>query len=125
MVLGAIKLWINYATSLVVFVIPVMQLELSSILVQEVVNNPDKEDEILGTTLAMTQILAFLCIIGAIFFSLIANADEVPTIIVCNLYSIVLIFQSIELIQYWFQAKLMFKYVSFTMLGAYIVVSIY
>ncbi|NLK93452.1 MAG: flippase [Bacteroidales bacterium] len=116
---------INYAASIVAFVIPIMQLGLNAILVQEIINKPEKEGETLGTSLVMSLISAFLCIIGVLLFSLIANAGETETIIVCFLYSILLIFSALELTQYWFQAKLMSKYVSLTMLLAYILVSGY
>jgi len=116
---------LNYAASIVAFFIPIMQLGLNSILVQEIVNQPEKEGEILGTALALSQLSAFLCIIGIFLFSAYANAGETQTIIVCFLYSILLVFHSIDMIQYWFQAKLLSKYVSLSMLGAYMLVSIY
>ena len=37
---------INYASSIVAFAVPIMQLGLSNILVQELVNNKEKEGEI-------------------------------------------------------------------------------
>ena len=45
--------------------------------------------------------------------------------LVCVLYSVSLIFQSTEMLQYWFQAKLMSKYVAVMSLSAYVVVSAY
>lgn len=116
---------LSYAASIVTFVIPIMQLGLNAILVQEIVNDPKKEGEILGSTLILTQISAIFCIIGIIIFSTIANRGEILTIRVCGLYSILLLFHGLEMIQYWFQAKLLSKYVSLTMLGAYIFVSAY
>lgn len=53
------------------------------------------------------------------------NAGEKETLIVCALYSILLIFQSIDLIQYWFQAKLISKYSSITGFIAYLIVAGY
>ena len=116
---------VNYAASVVAFATPIMMLGLNSILVQEIVNSPEKEGEALGTSLAMTFITSFLTIGGVVSFVAIANRGEKDTIIVCALYSILLVFQSLELIQYWFQAKLKSKYPSMIMLFAYIIVSIY
>lgn len=116
---------INYAASVVAFVIPIMQLGLNAILVQEIVDNPDREGETLGTSLVMSQISAFACVIGVFLFSVVANAGETETIIVCCLYSLILIFHGLEMTQYWFQAKLLSKYVSLTMLASYVVVSVY
>lgn len=116
---------LNYAISVVAFVLPVMRLGLSSILVQEFVHEPDKEGETLGTSLIMCFFSALICIVGANVFVNIANAGEKDTIIVCALYSSILIFQIFELINYWFQAKLQAKYSSIIALIAYGIVSIY
>lgn len=116
---------INYAASIVAFVVPVMQLGLNSTIVQELVNNPDDEGEIVGSMLLLTFFSSFLCMVGVVSFSLIVNAGETETIIVCALYSISLAFQSIEMIQYWFQAKYLSKYTSIVSLVAYFIVSGY
>ena len=116
---------INYAASVVAFVIPVMQLGLNNILVQEIVNEPEREGEILGTALCMSFVSSLLCMAGVISFALIANRGETDTIIVMALYSTLLVCQSFELIQYWFQAKLLSKYTSVAMLAAYFVMSAY
>lgn len=116
---------INYASSIVSFVTPIMYLGLNSILVQEIIQNPRQEGKILGTSIVMGLVSASLCIIGVISFTLVANSGETETLIVCTLYSTLLIFQAVDLMQYWFQAKLMSKYTSITMLCAYFVVSIY
>lgn len=116
---------INYAASIVAFVTPIMYLGLNGVLVQEIVNTPEKEGEILGTSIFMAFISSILCIGGVISFSTIANHGEKDTIIVCALYSILLIFQSFEMVIYWFQAKLLSKYSSVVSLAAYILVSGY
>lgn len=116
---------INYAASIVAFVTPIMYLGLTGVLVQEIVNNPEKEGEILGTSIFMSLISSVLCISGVISFSAIANRGERDTIIVCALYSILLVFQSLEMIIYWFQAKLLSKYSSMVSLAAYIIISGY
>lgn len=116
---------ISYAASLVAFVVPIMQLGLNSIMVQEIVNNSEEEGKIIGTATTMSFLSSLACIAGVISFSCIANRGEKETIIVVALYSILLIFQSIELVQYWFQAKYLSKYTSITMLAAYTIVSAY
>ena len=97
---------INYASAIVAFVAPIMYLGLNNILVQEVVNNPQKEGEVLGSSITLSGISAFLCMGGIFSFVSIVNRGEKETIIVCALYSILLLFQALELMVYWFQAKL-------------------
>lgn len=116
---------ISYAASVVAFVVPVMQLGLNNIMVQQTVDFPNEEGKIFGTSTVMSLCSSFACILGIISFAAIANKGERDTIIVCGLYSILLIFQAIELIQYWFQAKYLSKYMALISLGAYIVVSGY
>lgn len=116
---------ISYAASVVAFVVPIMQLGLPGILVQELVDNPEQEGKILGTSLGMSFVSAIACMFGVAGFTSIVNAGETTTVIVCVLYSIMLMTQAIEMMQYWFQAKLASKYVSLVSLGAYIIVSAY
>ena len=116
---------INYAASIVAFVVPVMQLGLNSTLVQELIAQPDKEGEILGSSLTMSAISGLCCMIGVVSFSALANKGETLTTIVCGLYSVQLILQSLELLQYWFQSKLLSKYTSVTALAAYGVATAY
>lgn len=116
---------VNYAASVTAFFAPIMQLGLQATLVQEYVDKPEQEGRILGTSLVMTMISAVACIIGVTAFSMVANYGEETTVVVCALYSMSLFFQGIEMIQYWFQAKLLSKYSSLAMLCSYVVVSAY
>ena len=115
---------INYAASLVAFVIPIMQLGLRSIIVHEFINRPTEEGKIMGTSLGLSLMSAVACIIGVTSFAMIANRGEKITIIVCFLYSLCLIFQALEMTEYWFQAKLLSKYSSIAVLFAYVIVSL-
>ena len=116
---------INYASSVVAFVVPIMQLGVNSILVREIVNDPDNEGSTIGTSLIICLLSAVMCIVGVFAFASIANAGEIETIIVCSLYSITLIFQATEQIQYWFQAKYLSKYTSIVSLIVYVFISAY
>lgn len=115
---------INYAAGIVAFVIPIMKLGLDAIAVHEIVNNPNKEGETLGTIVVLCLISSAMCIIGIWCFTSVVNHNEPITVAVCIIYGIVLVFQAIEMVQYWFQAKLLSKYSAIAMLASYIVVSI-
>ena len=116
---------INYAASLVAFVTPIMKLGLDAIIVQEFVHNPKDSGKILGTGLRMNIVSALLCMVGVVSFSFIADAGDVDTLIICALYSLTLLAQAIEMIMYWFHAKLLSRYVSVVSLIAYTIVSAY
>lgn len=115
---------INYAASLVLFVTPIMQLGFNSTLVYEIVNNEKNEGKILGTAIVFNCIAAVFCILSIVTFVFFVNAGEKETLLVCLLYSLLLLFQAVEMIQYWFQAKLKSKYCSIAMLISYIIVTI-
>lgn len=116
---------INYASSIVAFVAPIMYLGLTGVLVQELVRAPEREGEILGTSITLSFFSSLFCVGGVIAFASIVNRGETQTILVCALYSILLIFQALEMMVYWFQAKLLSKYSSTVSLVAYTVVSAY
>lgn len=116
---------INYASAIVAIVTPIMTLGFPNTLVQEHVENPDQEGRIIGTHLVMNMLSALACMVGAVTFTAVANPGEQMTILVCALYSITLLAQSLEIIQYWFQARLLSKYSSQAMLYAYVVLSAY
>lgn len=116
---------ISYAASVVAFATPVMQLGLRSTLVQEYIGSPEKEGQILGTSLVMNLCSSVACIIGVACFTCMVNHGERTTILVCSLYSVSLFFHAADMIQLWFQAKLMSKYPSLAALGAYVLVSAY
>ncbi len=116
---------ISYAASLVAFTVPIAQLGLKETIVDEIISNPSKEGETLGTIFGMTIVSSLLCTVGVVSFAAVANHGATETIIICALYSISLIFQMTEMIRYWFQAKLMSKYTAIVSLVIYIVVSAY
>lgn len=116
---------VSYAASVAAFFIPVMQLGFRSSLVQELINAPEKEGEVLGTALVLNVLSALACIVGITAFTSIANRGETDTIVVCVLYATNLIFQALEMIQYWFQAKLLSKYTAIISVATYTAASLY
>ena len=116
---------INYAASVTSFLVPFAQLGIRNILVNEIIKKPDKEGNILGSSLVMCMVSSVLGIIGVVSFVSIVNTSEKETIIVCFLYSISLLFQATEMLQYWFQAKYLSKYTAITSLAVYVVVMFY
>ena len=116
---------LNYAMAVVAFVTPLMHLGFTSIAVQEIINHPKNEGEILGTSIKSSFLSAIMCTIGVIAFTLVANAGETETIIVCLLYSTVLLIGSFDVLTYWFQSKLMSKYVSLVSLFAFFITALF
>ena len=116
---------IAYAASIVTFVVPIMNLGMSNILVQELTNYPEEEGKIIGSSILMSLISSLACIAGITVYTFFVDANEPTTNIVVILYSVLLIFQAFELTQYWFQAKLLSKYMAISSLVAYALISAY
>ena len=116
---------ITYVASIVAFVLPIMQLGLSKTLVMDLIERPNKEGTVLGTAFAMNIVSALACMTAVYGYLCIVDSNEPTTILVGFIYSISLIFQATEIFNYWFQAKLLSKYVSIASLIAYVVVACY
>ncbi len=116
---------INYAASIVAFVIPFVKLGLDAVLVFELVKSPEKEGEIMGTSLFFSGITSLFGIAAVSLFVTVVNYGEADVIAVCILHSLSVFFGVFEMLQYWFQYKLMSKYSSAVMLVSYLCVSAY
>lgn len=116
---------LSYAISICAFMLPIVRLGIENVLVNEFIRHPEEEGKIMGTSLLLTFISSLVCIGGAAAFVAVANPNEPVTLIVCVLYSLLLIAQSLDLVQYWFQAKYLSKYTSLTILLTYIVITAY
>lgn len=116
---------INYASSVVAFVAPIGKLGLDSILVNELISHPKREGETLGSAMVMSLASGFLCMLGLAGFVSVVNRGEQITLVVCVLYSLVLLAYAAEMTQFWFQAHLLSQYTSLAILAAYVVKSAY
>lgn len=116
---------INYAVSIITFVTPFVMLGLGSTVVQELLSDAENEGQILGTMLLSCTVTAIGGMAAATAFALIFNAGETETILVVAIYSLILVTQVWEMLQYWFQAKLLSKYYAVVSLISYTVVSGY
>ena len=116
---------ISYAMSVVAFVIPITYLGMDGILVQETVQNPKEEGKVFGTALLMSFASSIACAIGVTVFVFFLNAGDRESVTVCALYSLILLFQALELIRYWFQSHYLSKYVAVISLCAYVAISAY
>lgn len=116
---------INYALAVTTFLIPIMQLGFNNVLVFELQNNKEEEGKIIGTALILSSISSLFCIVCCTSFVMFANYGEKETILITILCSMLLFFQAFDLLQYWFQSKLLSKYSSIASLIAYAVVAGY
>lgn len=116
---------INYAGAYIAFFTSLCTLGINSVLVKELIDNHDKEGEILGSSILMriaSSVLSAITIIGIVS---VVDRDEPTTILVVALCSIGVIFHVFEVFNYWFQAQLKSKITSIASLIAYAVTAAY
>ena len=116
---------INYAASVTAFAVPIMNLGFSNVCVQELTNYPKDEGKIVGTSIVLSFISALFCIFGICIYTFSVDRGQPVTNYVVIIYSLMLVAQACELFQYWFQAKLISKYMSIISLVAYVLISLY
>lgn len=116
---------IGYAASLLTFALPLMRLGLNNTLVKELVEDPEQEGQIMGTALVLNLLAALAGMAGVCAFAAAANPVDSRAVLVCGLYSLSLIFSAVEMIQYWFQYRLLSGRCAGVMLMAYMAASAY
>lgn len=116
---------INYAAAYTAFFSSVCNLGLNSILVKELIDNPEKDGEIIGTSLGLKAISSLLSALTIVSISFFVDGGESTTQLVVLLSSIGMIFQIFETFNYWFQSKLCSKVTAVATLIAYTITSAY
>ncbi len=114
----------NYAASYVSIFAALASFGLGGILVRELINKENLSNVIMGTSI-------FLYIFGGIIVTILStiliifiNPDDILLRILVLIMSTALIFRFNEVIKYWFESKVLSKYVVWFDNGAYIISSI-
>ncbi len=116
---------INYAAAYGTFFAALCTLGINSIIVKNFIDHPEEEGKTIGTTLVLrgvSSLLSALLIVGIVA---IIDRGEPLTLVVVALYSLGLVFQISDTLNYWFQARLQSKYYAMATLGSFILVSGY
>ena len=116
---------LSYGASFVTFFTAIVKLGLDGIIVKELIDNPDKEGKLLGTSLFFRIISSFISILLILLCVYILKPNNKLIIVTSFLQSIALVFQALSFLDYWYQSKLKSKYVSIAKSLSYIMVSAY
>ncbi|WP_346934852.1 flippase [Clostridium sp.] len=101
---------INYAMSYVVIFGVICSLGLDGIVIREIIKEPKKSGEIMGTVMVMRLVTSIVSISVLFIFIRVIEPNNTVLQWVCLLESISLIFKMYEIIDLWFQSKLKSKY---------------
>lgn len=101
----------SYAIAFVSIFSTLAKFGLDGIVVRDLVNEPEKRDVYLGTAFWLKLIGAFIMLGSLVFATLFTNNDHTT-----NLYIFIIasgiIFQSFEVVDFYFQSKVLSKFVS-------------
>lgn len=100
---------LNYALSFVTLFVFLASFGIDNILVRELLKYKDKQTSILNTAFIIKLLAGFLIIILTTVLSLIFNNDYYTTVLIF-IYSLHLIFISLNVIDSYFQSLLKYKY---------------
>ena len=105
---------LTYGSSIISFFTTVSRLGMDSVVVAEMVRNPEKENTYLGTALVMRLTASILSFLGIWGIVLILEPGNTLLQTVTVLQGLAVIFQSTEVLNFWFNAHLEMKYVTIT-----------
>lgn len=111
---------ISRTAAFLTFFAPVCTLGISSIIVNELIANPDQTEEILGSGIGIRCVTS---IVSMVLIQILVSFMERGNYLffwVTFLQSGTLFFQSFDLIEYWYQSKLEAKYISIIALLGYV-----
>lgn len=116
---------INYIQSFTVFFTAIIGLGLNAIIVNELVNNRDREGSILGTAIFLRFIAGVICSISFVPIVILFGEADRTTIWIAIIQAIQLPFLCFDTVQYFYQSKLISKYSVIAQTIAYFTVSVY
>ena len=116
---------IGETASYVAFFSVVCQLGFTSTAVKEIMDNTDRQGEILGTTIFFRVCTSIISSVAITILLFIMKGGDRLIVTVAFLQSLSLIFQSFEMIHYWYQSRLETQVSVKIQSIAYIVMAIY
>ena len=115
---------LSYAYAFVALFSALSTMGLDSIVVREIVRDPSREEEVLGSTFLLKVIggVSSLClVIGCITF---LRPPDPTTRLLVSIIAVGMVFQAFDTIDYWFQSQILSKYAVYAKNTAFLIASI-
>lgn len=116
---------INYAASFSSLFTAFCTLGIDEVMVNELIKKPQKQGKLLGTAIYMRVCSSIFSVLTICLIVYVLNPGEPLTLWVTLLYSIGLVMQSMEVIKFFYQQRLMSKVTSLLTVVARTIVSFY
>ncbi|MBE9068846.1 flippase, partial [Leptolyngbya cf. ectocarpi LEGE 11479] len=115
---------LNYAISLVSLFSAFATLGLPSLVVRALTQNPEKREQILGTTCLLQLIASLGSLALVIITTLVSKSGDKTTLILVALLSSAWIFKAFNAVDLWFQSQIKSKYTVLAKNTAFIITAI-
>lgn len=116
---------LNLAMTYTAFIMPFCNLGISNIIVKELVDKPDKEGELLGSTIVTRIFTALIMIFVLAAIMHLIHPNDYLVRHLSFVYSFVLIFKSFDIFGSWYQARMRSKISAIIATAAYLITSLY
>ena len=116
-------LW-NFAIAFAALFGAFATLGLDGIVVRELVKNPERQNELLGSAFALKLIGGAVTLLIALFAISLVRSGETLTLWLVGLSAAGFIFQSVNVIDFYFQAKVQSKYTIYAANAAFILMTL-
>ncbi|MCA9329928.1 oligosaccharide flippase family protein, partial [Candidatus Saccharibacteria bacterium] len=124
--LGAVNYGIlSYGLTLATIFTGLMKLGIDSIIVNELINNSQKQGSLLGTSIILRVVSSIFSILSIGLIAYALNSNDEVLVLVSVVQALILLFQAIHILDYWFQSQLKSKYVSIAKIVATAISAIY
>jgi O-antigen/teichoic acid export membrane protein len=101
---------LNYAIAFAGMFSPLAVLGMDAIIIRDIIRYPSKKNEIIGSSFALRLIGGVSSLIFAATAIAIVRPDDEYTLVLVIIISGGMIFQSFDVIDYWFQSQVQSKY---------------
>ncbi|HBR14290.1 MAG TPA: flippase [Candidatus Omnitrophica bacterium] len=112
-------LW-NYAIAFTVLFTAFATLGLNNIVVREIVKRPDQKDEILGSAFILKFLGGLLTLILTVTIIYFLRDGDIQTMWLVGLSAAGFVFQSFNVIEFYFQSQLKSKYAVYAQNGSFL-----
>lgn len=116
---------LNYTASFVTFFTSIATLGMEGVIIKRMIASPEKEGGYLGGCLLLRAISSVLCSLSIVAIVFVLDPGDKTKVVLAFLQSLQLVFQSVFILDSWFQRYYRSKYISIGKFVAYIVVAVY
>ena len=115
---------LSYAQAFVALFSALATLGLDSIVIRDIVREPQYKDMLLGTAFILKLSGGIIAISIAFCSVLLTNPDDVQLQLMVMIISSSIIFQSFNTIDFWFRAEMLSKYTAYSNILGLIIISL-